>query len=252
MVATAYLVQAHSTASGDKVTAKRNSTTRSTGKVTKRRRERTTFTRVQLDILESAFDDMIYPDIHARRNIAAKINLTESKVLVWFKNRRQKTRKHRSSLTEADTGLALSPAMSMVTSAVPSDTSPEPFMVSSSFPHMSTSPVPSMSASEVLHTTSPCLPTIEQTFSRSRESSPINTHHYSPETYTPGEQWPKAQPCYQDGAYGHEFNGNYCDSSLQSLYVDPVLSQHILVDKLIEVVNHYPQCDSFMGMLSCY
>ncbi|KAH3883300.1 hypothetical protein DPMN_007254 [Dreissena polymorpha] len=56
------------------------------------RRERTTFTRDQLRVLESVFLKTKYPETEVRDLLSKKLDLTKDHILIWFKNRRAKTR----------------------------------------------------------------------------------------------------------------------------------------------------------------
>lgn len=60
------------------------------------RRQRTSFTRDQLDTLHEAFNRSNYPESKERNELARMTNLEPTRIQVWFQNQRAKVKKRKS------------------------------------------------------------------------------------------------------------------------------------------------------------
>ncbi|CAF0773004.1 unnamed protein product [Rotaria sordida] len=69
-----------------------NTTFESVPRTGRRRRQRTIFSKDQVDILDQVFERNQYPDIQLREQLSQQLDVPEARIQVWFKNRRSRAR----------------------------------------------------------------------------------------------------------------------------------------------------------------
>lgn len=65
-----------------------------------KRRSRTTYTKTQLDALESTFQKTHYPEIRVVDDLSSMLNLSTERISIWFQNRRARFKKARKLETQ--------------------------------------------------------------------------------------------------------------------------------------------------------
>ncbi|CAF1047032.1 unnamed protein product [Adineta ricciae] len=69
-----------------------NTTFESVPPAGRRRRQRTIFSKDQVDILDQVFEKNPYPDIQLREQLSERLDVPEARIQVWFKNRRSRVK----------------------------------------------------------------------------------------------------------------------------------------------------------------
>ncbi|KAM5275967.1 LOW QUALITY PROTEIN: arginine-fifty homeobox [Hipposideros larvatus] len=97
----------------------------------KKHQKRTSFMHTQHEELEALFSHTMFPDKNLQKELALKLNLPESAIKTWFRNRRVKLRKQQQQQLSVKQPSQVLPAQNMLTSPT---TSTSPY---SSFPVLS-------------------------------------------------------------------------------------------------------------------